>query len=58
LGVVGESGSGKSTAAKTIVGLIPKDGGKLELRGQDLAREVQHRTEEQRAAMRMVFQNP
>jgi peptide/nickel transport system ATP-binding protein len=58
LGVVGESGSGKSTAAKTIVGLIPKDGGKLELRGQSLADEVQHRTEEQRAAMRMVFQNP
>ncbi|MCH8310877.1 MAG: ABC transporter ATP-binding protein, partial [Chloroflexi bacterium] len=58
LGVVGESGSGKSTAAKTIVGLIPKDGGKLELRGQILEDGVQHRTREQRAAMRMVFQNP
>ncbi|MDP6452694.1 MAG: ABC transporter ATP-binding protein [SAR202 cluster bacterium] len=58
LGVVGESGSGKSTAAKAIVGLIPKDGGKLELRGQNLEDGVQHRTEEQRAAMRMVFQNP
>lgn len=58
LGVVGESGSGKSTAAKTIVGLVPKDGGQLELRGQVLEDGVQHRTKEQRAAMRMVFQNP
>jgi|TARA_Y100000310_G_scaffold337598_1_gene425108 peptide/nickel transport system ATP-binding protein len=58
LGVVGESGSGKSTAARAIVGLIPKNGGTLELRGQDLEARVQHRTEEQRAAMRMVFQNP
>lgn len=58
LGVVGESGSGKSTAAKAIVGLVPKDGGKLELRGQNLADGVQHRSKEQRAAMRMVFQNP
>ena len=58
LGVVGESGSGKSTAARTIVGLILRDKGKLELHGQLLEAGVQNRSSEQRAAMRMVFQNP
>ena len=58
LGVVGESGSGKSTAAKAIVGLVAKDGGKLELNGQILEDGVEYRTEDQRASMRMVFQNP
>ena len=58
LGIVGESGSGKSTAARAIVGLEQKNGGKLELRGEDLEADVHDRTEDQRAAMRMVFQNP
>ena len=58
LGIVGESGSGKSTAARSIVGLIPRNGGTLALRGEDLAANVNGRTEEQRSAMRMVFQNP
>lgn len=58
LGIVGESGSGKSTAARSIVGLIPRNGGTLELRGEDLAPSVNKRAEEQRSAMRMVFQNP
>ena len=58
LGIVGESGSGKSTAARAIVGLAEKNGGKLELRGVNLEADVHDRTEEQRSAMRMVFQNP
>ena len=58
LGIVGESGSGKSTAARAIVGLEQKNGGRLELRGQNLEADVHDRTEDQRAAMRMVFQNP
>ena len=58
LGIVGESGSGKSTAARSIVGLERKNGGKLELRGQNLESDVHDRTEDQRASMRMVFQNP
>ena len=58
LGIVGESGSGKSTAARAIVGLEAKDGGKLELRGQALEGDVGDRTEDQRSSMRMVFQNP
>ena len=58
LGIVGESGSGKSTAARAIVGLESKDGGVLQLRGQELEGDVGDRTEDQRSAMRMVFQNP
>ena len=58
IGIVGESGSGKSTAARAIVGLEPKDRGSLELHGEDLEGNVHDRTEDQRSAMRMVFQNP
>ena len=58
LGIVGESGSGKSTAARSIVGLERKNGGRLQLRGQNLESDVHDRTEDQRASMRMVFQNP
>ena len=58
LGIVGESGSGKTTAARAVVGLVPRDGGTLRLHSEDLAGRVEDRTREQRAAMRMVFQNP
>ena len=58
LGIVGESGSGKSTVARVIVGLVPRDQGGLLLHGEELAPEVDRRTGAQRAAMRMVFQNP
>lgn len=37
LGVVGRSGCGKSTLAKIISGLIPSDGGKIFLCGQDIS---------------------
>ena len=58
LGIVGESGSGKTTVARAIVGLVPRDQGELRLQDEDLAPDVEHRTRAQRAAMRMVFQNP
>ncbi|MCH7705641.1 MAG: dipeptide ABC transporter ATP-binding protein, partial [Chloroflexi bacterium] len=58
LGIVGESGSGKSTAARTVVGLVPRDRGELTLRDEELAPGVEDRTREQLAGMRMVFQNP
>ena len=58
LGIVGESGSGKTTLARAVVGLVPRDRGELRLRDEELAPEVGKRTREQRAAMRMVFQNP
>lgn len=58
LGIVGESGSGKTTAARVVVGLVPRDGGRLNLRGEEVASAVEDRSREQRAALRMVFQNP
>ena len=58
LGIVGESGSGKTTVARVVVGLVPRDRGELRLRDEDLAPLVGERTREQRAAVRMVFQNP
>jgi peptide/nickel transport system ATP-binding protein len=58
LGIVGESGSGKTTAARVIVGLVTKDSGELILDEQEIAGAVQKRTPTQRAALRMVFQNP
>jgi peptide/nickel transport system ATP-binding protein len=58
LGIVGESGSGKTTAARTVVGLIPRDQGELRLRDEELAPRVEKRTGKQLAGMRMVFQNP
>ena len=36
LGVVGASGAGKSVLARTILGLVPKQAGTIELFGQDL----------------------
>ncbi|MCZ6789047.1 MAG: ABC transporter ATP-binding protein, partial [Chloroflexi bacterium] len=58
LGIVGESGSGKTTVARTVVGLVPRDRGKLRFRTEELSRGVSERTQEQLAALRMVFQNP
>ena len=58
LGIVGESGSGKSTVARTIVGLMAANDGRIVLRDLDLAGDVEKRSNEERAAMRMVFQNP
>jgi len=58
LGIVGESGCGKTTVARVVVGLVPQDRGEIRLRDEELARRVGDRTRGQRAALRMVFQNP
>ena len=58
LGIVGESGSGKTTAARVVVGLVPRGQGDLRLRGQELAPGAGERTGDQLAGVRMVFQNP
>lgn len=58
LGIVGESGSGKTTLARNVVGLIHSTGGSIQLQDKDLAPAVEDRTGEQRARIRMVFQNP
>jgi len=58
LGIVGESGSGKTTIARIVTGLTERSRGELRLRDEDLAPSVENRSRDQRAALRMVFQNP
>ena len=58
LGIVGESGSGKTTLARAVVGLVAPNSGEIRLQDSALAGEVEQRTSEERAALRMVFQNP
>ena len=58
LGIVGESGSGKTTGARSVVGLLAPSRGEIRLRDSTLAGLVEQRTSEERAALRMVFQNP
>jgi len=58
LGIVGESGCGKTTVARLLVGLIPRQRGDILLRTEELAPLIEGRTDQQRAALRMVFQNP
>jgi phospholipid/cholesterol/gamma-HCH transport system ATP-binding protein len=47
LGVVGASGAGKSVLLRTIIGLLPRQHGSIEVLGVDLA----HANEEQRRAL-------
>lgn len=42
VGLLGPNGAGKTTTFYMIVGLVPADGGKVELDGVDLAREPMH----------------
>jgi peptide/nickel transport system ATP-binding protein len=58
LGIVGESGCGKTTVARIVVGLTPRQRGEIQLHGERLTPQVEGRTYEQRAALRLVFQNP
>jgi oligopeptide/dipeptide ABC transporter ATP-binding protein len=58
LGVVGESGCGKSTLARTIVGLIEANDGRVTFQGRDIAmlKGVARRAYNRR--VQMVFQDP
>jgi peptide/nickel transport system ATP-binding protein len=59
LGLVGESGSGKSSLAKLLLGLsAPDTGSELELAGEPLRPLAGERTQAQRKALQIVFQNP
>ncbi|HEY6452138.1 MAG TPA: ABC transporter ATP-binding protein [Steroidobacteraceae bacterium] len=58
LGLVGESGSGKTSLARALLGLFTLDAGVVELAGERLRSLVGHRTQAQRKALQMVFQNP
>jgi len=42
LGIVGHNGMGKTTLLKTIVGLLPATGGRIDLDGADVTREPAH----------------
>ncbi len=43
VGLLGPNGAGKTTAFYMIVGLVPTDGGKIILDGQDLTRAPMHK---------------
>ncbi len=59
LGLVGESGSGKSSLARLLLGLsVPDPGSELELAGKPLRGLAAQRTQAQRKALQIVFQNP
>ena len=59
LGLVGESGSGKSSLAKLLLGLSAPDAGSaVELAGEPLNALAADRTQSQRKALQIVFQNP
>ncbi len=55
LGIVGESGCGKSTVARALVGLVKPASGTITYDGQQLGTK---RTQAQRRAIQMVFQDP
>ena len=58
VGLVGESGSGKSTIGRILAGLIPADGGKVNLRSKDLLSPTAFQDRGLRRAVQMIFQDP
>jgi len=43
VGLIGRNGMGKTTTLKSIIGLLPRRGGTVELDGRDVTRELVHR---------------
>ncbi|MFZ5790184.1 MAG: dipeptide ABC transporter ATP-binding protein [Pseudomonadota bacterium] len=58
LGIVGESGSGKSTIARSIVGLVPAQRGRILVDGVALGSSLSERPARQQRELQMVFQDP
>ena len=58
LAIVGESGSGKTSLARAIVGLLPRDAGRIVITGNAETRLVQHRRAATHRALQLVFQDP
>jgi peptide/nickel transport system ATP-binding protein len=58
LGLVGESGSGKTTVARTLLGLVERTSGSIELLGSSLPVNLQDRDLATLRHLQMVFQNP
>lgn len=57
-GLVGESGCGKSTLSRTILNLVPADGGTIIFNGEDITNLKGKKMEKIRRKMRMIFQKP
>ncbi len=58
LGLVGESGSGKSTLARAIMRLVNISGGRIILKGNDLADLSASKLRHARRDIQMIFQDP
>ncbi len=58
VGIVGESGSGKTTVARMITGLEHPTGGRLVVRGREMARQDEESRRERLETLQMVFQDP
>jgi peptide/nickel transport system ATP-binding protein len=58
LGLVGESGSGKTTLARALLGIVEPTTGTIDLDGRTLAPSYTKRTQDDLAALQIVFQNP
>ena len=58
LGLVGESGSGKSTVARCLLGLLPSDGGHVEVGGREIRTAAPRDLRAWRRDMQIVFQEP
>ncbi len=58
LGLVGESGSGKSTVARCLLGLLPSDGGRIEVGGREIRTAAPRDLRAWRRDMQIVFQEP
>ncbi|GAB2525531.1 dipeptide ABC transporter ATP-binding protein [Paramicrobacterium agarici] len=58
LGLVGESGCGKSTLGRSLLRLVPIEGGRIEFEGTDTAKLKGEELRQMRKHMQAVFQNP
>jgi peptide/nickel transport system ATP-binding protein len=58
LALVGQSGSGKTTIGRCVVGLHRPDAGVVKVRGFTLAPTAAGRSDRERQAIQIVFQNP
>jgi oligopeptide/dipeptide ABC transporter ATP-binding protein len=58
LGIVGESGCGKTTVGRSIVRLVPAQGGSVVFKGIDVLAARDSRLRELRLKIRMIFQDP
>jgi oligopeptide/dipeptide ABC transporter ATP-binding protein len=58
LAIVGESGSGKSSLVKSVLGLVPADGGRVVFAGAILPPDLRDRAQGLRRDLQLVFQDP